>query len=354
MSRGDLHFPQRRQHTVTAVVLIAAALCGAAFWVALAGMRHVLDTPLELTGKRRFEVPAGASAASVAQELAARGWMQHPRILVWYARWTHKADHLKAGFYELSPGETVRVLLDQIVAGRVMLEQIAIIEGWTYRDLRRALAFTAGVRQTLAGKSDADVMAAVESAGVHPEGQFFPDTYRFAYGTSDLEILRIAHDRLRAELADAWEKRTPVAVIATPYEALKLASLVEKESARAEERRKIAGVYVHRLATGMRLQADPTVIYGLGERYDGDVRKRDLRTDGPYNTYTRDGLPPTPIALPGREALIAATQPLDTGAIFFVASGAPDGSHYFSSTLAEHNAAVRRLLARQRNGTGSR
>ncbi len=345
---------QSSARRVTSVLLGALAICAAASWATYAGLRHVLDTPLELTGKRRLEVRAGASAASVAQELAAGGLIQHPRILVWYARWTRKADHLKAGFYELSPGETARELLDEIVAGRVLLEQITIIEGWTYRDLRRTLAAAAGVRQTLAGKSDTDVMSAVGSSGVHPEGQFFPDTYRFAYGTPDLEILKIAHERLRAELATAWEKRTPVAVITTPYEALTLASLVEKESARAEERRKIAGVYVHRLAIGMRLQADPTIIYGLGERYDGDLRTRDLRTDGPYNTYTRSGLPPTPIALPGREALIAATQPLDTGAIFFVATGAPDGSHYFSSTLAEHNAAVRRLLARQRNGTGSR
>jgi UPF0755 protein len=346
-----LNSPLRK---LIAVAALALALCASVSFAVLKGMQHALDTPLGITSSQRFEVPAGASAAAVARNLSARGWLGFPRVWTWYARWTGKADQLKAGFYELSPGETPRTVLDEIVAGHVLLEQVTVIEGSTYRDLRRTLAAEPGVRQTLAGQSDAGVMAALGAEGVHPEGQFFPDTYRFAYGTADLEILRIAHERLRTELARAWDERTPVPVITTPYDALTLASLVEKESARGDERRKIAGVYVRRLATGMRLQADPTVIYGIGAAYDGDLRTRDLRTDGPYNTYTRPGLPPTPIALPGLDALVAATRPLDTGAIFFVATGEPDGSHHFSSTLAEHNAAVKRLLARQRKGTRSR
>jgi UPF0755 protein len=330
--------------------VLVAALGGVLAWGAADAVRRTLDSPLKLTAVERFEVTPGASASAVGRELAARGWLAHPRVWTWYARWTGQADKLKAGYYRLSPGETARSLLEELVAGRVMLEQITIIEGWTYRDLRRALAAQPGVRQTLAGKSDEDLMSALGAAGVHPEGQFFPDTYRFAYGTPDIEVLRLAHDRLRSELEQAWDAREPVAGIATRYQALTLASLVEKESARSDERARIAGVYVRRLQLGMRLQADPTVIYGLGASYDGNLRTRDLRTDGPYNTYTRTGLPPTPIALPGRDSLIAATHPQVTGAIFFVATGEPDGSHHFSSTLAEHNAAVRRLLARQRTG----
>jgi UPF0755 protein len=336
------------------VLSIALAACAALAWAALAGLRHALDSPLTLAGTEHFEVRAGASAAGIARELAAHDWLQAPRVWIWYARWTGKADQLKAGFYELTPGETPRSLLDEIVAGRVMLEQITIIEGWTYRDLRKLLRGQLGVRQTLDGKPDEAVMAALGSPGVHPEGQFFPDTYRFAYGTADLDVLRVAHERMRAELALAWGERTPVAGIASPYEALILASIVEKESARGDERRRIAGVYVKRLQTGMRLQADPTVIYGLGESYDGDLRTRDMHADTPYNSYTRAGLPPTPIALPGREALVAAAQPEVTGALFFVATGRPDGSHYFSTTLAEHNAAVKRLAAELRARAGAK
>lgn len=344
----------RRSRRTLIVTVLAVALCAGLSWVLLGAAHRALDTPLQLSRAERFEVTSGASAAAVARQLAGRGWLEHPRVWTWYARWTGRADKLKAGYYSLSPGETPRTLLEEMVAGRVMLEQVTIIEGWTYRDLRRALADQPGVRQTLAGRSDEAVMTSLGAAGVHPEGQFFPDTYRFAYGTPDLEVLRLAYDRMRSELTQAWGARTPVAGIATPYQALTLASLVEKESARADERPRIAGVYVRRLQLGMRLQADPTVIYGLGASYDGDLRTRDLRADGPYNTYTRTGLPPTPIALPGRASLLAATRPQVTGAIFFVATGEPDGSHYFSTTLAEHNAAVRRLLARQRTGGQTR
>jgi len=339
---------------ITAVVLIALAACAGLAWAALAEFRQALDAPLALSATEHFEVPAGASAASIGKQLAARGWLKAPRIWTWYARWSGKADRLKAGFYELTPGETARTLLDEIVAGRVMLEQVTIIEGWTYRDLRRLLRGQRGVRQTLESQSDEAVMAALGSPGVHPEGQFFPDTYRFAYGTSDLEVLRVAHERMRTELAQAWAQRSPVAKIATPYEALILASIVEKESSRPDERKKIAGVYVRRLQVGMRLQADPTVIYGLGESFDGDLRTRDMHADTPYNTYARGGLPPTPIALPGREALVAASQPEVTGALFFVATGRPDGSHYFSTTLAEHNAAVKRLEVQLRSRAGAK
>ncbi|HZF15190.1 MAG TPA: endolytic transglycosylase MltG [Steroidobacteraceae bacterium] len=336
------------------IVLTALAVTGGAAWAGVAWLRSAIDSPLAITSSQHFEVPAGASAVAIANRLAENGWLASPRPWAWYARWTGKADQLKAGYYELSPGETGRMLLDEIVAGRVMLEQVTVIEGWTYRDLRRLLALAPGVRQSLAGVSDDAVMSTLGSPGVHPEGQFFPDTYRFAHGTADLEILRIAHERLRSELAEAWAGRVPVARVKTPYDALILASIVEKESSRADERSKIAGVYVKRLQIGMRLQADPTVIYGLGESYDGDLRTRDMHADNRYNTYTRAGLPPTPIALPGRGALLAAAQPEVTGALFFVATGRADGSHYFSSTLAEHNAAVRRLGNQLKSRAGAK
>jgi UPF0755 protein len=191
-------------------------------------------------------------------------------------------------------------------------------------------------------------MASIGASGVHPEGQFFPDTYRFAAGTTDLEILKQAHDEMRRRLAAAWAARAAKVPLASDYEALILASIVEKESALPIERARIAGVFVRRLRLGMRLQSDPTVIYGLGETYDGNIRRRDLTADTAYNTYTRAGLPPTPIALPGEGALRATVRPDDSGALYFVATGEPDGSHYFSATLAEHNAAVRRFLARAR------
>jgi UPF0755 protein len=184
---------------------------------------------------------------------------------------------------------------------------------------------------------------------LHPEGQFFPDTYRFAGGTPDVELLRMAHEAMRSRLQTAWDARAEGLPIETAYEALILASIVEKETGLASERALIAGVFVRRLRTGMRLQSDPTVIYGIGAAYDGNIRRRDLQADSPYNTYTRRGLPPTPIAMAGEGALRAATQPDDSGALFFVATGEPDGSHYFSRTLAEHNAAVKRFLARLRS-----
>ncbi|MGH8262264.1 MAG: endolytic transglycosylase MltG [Steroidobacterales bacterium] len=317
-------------------------------------MRQELDAPLLVGGTQHFEVKAGASAAGIARQLAANGWLGSPRVWTWYARWTGKADQLKAGYYEILTGESGRTLLDEIAAGRVMLEQITIIEGWTYHDLRRLLAGQRGVRQTLEGVPDAALMAKLGASGVHPEGQFFPDTYRFAYGSADIDILRTAHERMLKELGDAWNARTPVAVITTPYRALILASIVEKESSRADERPRIAGVYVKRLEIGMRLQADPTVIYGLGPAYDGDLRTRDMHVDNPYNTYTRGGLPPTPVALPGREALRAVAQPDVTGSIYFVATGQADGSHHFSRTLAEHNAAVKRLGAILRSRAGAK
>jgi UPF0755 protein len=284
----------------------------------------------------------------VANSLAQRGVLDQPLVWQLWARATRNANELKAGEYQLTPGLTPRGLLDLLRSGNVVLHSITFIEGSTFRDVRRLLTANAAIKATLTQKTDEELMTALGEPGVHPEGQFFPDTYRFPRGTSDLEILKLAHQRLRTELDTVWKAREPDLPLASSYEALILASIVEKESALPRERALIAGVFIERLRRGMRLQTDPTVIYGMLETYDGNIRRADLLRDTPYNTYTRPGLPPTPIALPSLGSLQAATQPDFSGALFFVATGEPDGSHYFSKTLSEHEAAVKRYLQKLR------
>ncbi|MDF3020968.1 MAG: hypothetical protein K0Q92_2271 [Steroidobacteraceae bacterium] len=279
-----------------------------------------------------------ADRRSVEIRLRLRGW---PRI--------------KTGRYELPAQATPEQIFEQLESGRVVLETLTVIEGWTFADMRRAVEQHPQIKLTLKGKEVAEVMDAIGHAGEHPEGRFFPDTYRFAAGTSDRELYSLAYRKLAETLESAWQTRAAALPLANAYEALILASIVEKETGLPSERPRIAGVFVTRMRKNMRLQTDPTVIYGIGDSYDGNIRERDLRTDTPYNTYTRAGLPPTPIALPSREAIEAATRPLETGDIFFVATGLGDGSHVFSATLEQHNAAVARYLARLRsNRTNSR
>jgi UPF0755 protein len=256
--------------------------------------------------------------------------------------------NFKAGEYEIAAHASPGTILGQLEAGRVVLTSLTVVEGWSFADMRRAIEAHHEIAQTMAGKSDAEVMQAIGHAGEHPEGRFFPDTYRFAAGTSDREILALGYRQMAEVLASAWAARTAELPLRTPYEALILASIVEKETGREEERARVAGVFVSRLRSGMRLQTDPTVIYGLGDNYDGSLHDRDLRTDTPYNTYTRAGLPPTPIALPGRASVWASLHPQQDGALYFVATGNGDGSHHFSRTLEEHNAAVQRYLSRLR------
>lgn len=328
--------------------LIALALLAAGTVAAGAWALREIDRPGPNPSETRIEVRPGSSLRAALQTASDAGALRHARILEAWSRLQHPARRVTAGRYALAPGITPRALLEQLEEGRVILESITLIEGSRYADLRRALARHPEVAQTLAGVDDATLMARLGQAGVHPEGRFFPDTYKFSAGTSDLDLLRVAADRMRDELASAWRSRSPDLPLRSADELLTLASIVEKESARDDERDRIAGVFVARLRSGMRLQTDPTVIYGLGDAYDGDIRRRDLETDTPYNTYTRAGLPPTPIALPGAAALRAAARPRVTGELFFVATGEPDGSHRFSTTLAEHERAVAAMLARQR------
>jgi len=245
---------------------------------------------------------------------------------------------LHAGEYALPVGITPRQLLAKMAAGEVIQHHFTIVEGWTFALLREALARDAGLKQTLAGIDDASLMRTLGAPDAPPEGWFLPETYSYVKGMSDVDLLRRAHDAMRKTLDKLWAERAPNLPLDAPYQALILASIVEKETARAEERPQIAGVFLHRLKIGMRLQTDPSVIYGLGAAYDGNLHKRDLDTDTPFNTYTRAGLTPTPIALPGAAALHAALHPAATDALYFVARG--DGSHEFSATLDAHNAAV--------------
>lgn len=330
----------KRTALILLLVLVALLAGGAAFvhWV-----RLTMDRPAALSAPLVYTIPPHARFAQVAADLHTRGVVEHPRLWRLYARWQGLASQIKAGEYAIAPGSTPKKLLEQLVAGQVLLHSFTIVDGWQVRDLLAALRHSAEVRRTLP-ENPADLLQRLGLPAGPAEGQFLPETYKFPAGTTDVALLGLAHAALVKELAAAWAGRDPSLPLRSPQELLILASIVEKETALPAERARIAGVYVQRLQTGMRLQADPTVIYGLGERYDGDIRSADLRTDGPYNTYTRAGLPPTPIALPGLASLRATAKPEMTGELYFVASGVGDGSHVFSKTYEEHSRAVARYL----------
>lgn len=325
---------------VLVLAVVGASAVGFVSW-------RQLQEPMLLSERIIFEVPNGTPLRKVSADLEGRGVLEHPRTLTWYARLTDAATRIHAGEYELRPGTTPLQLLDTLVAGQVFMHQATIVEGWRFAEVLRMLREHPAIAATdLDGEG---IMAEMGAPGVHAEGQFLPDTYKFPKGTTDVSVLRRAHEALQQRLAEAWENRSGELAIETPYEALILASIIEKETALASERRLIAGLFHERLRRGMRLQTDPTVIYGLGDVFDGDLRRRDLSSDTPYNTYTRAGLPPTPIALASAASLEAAVNPEPSDALYFVATGLPDGSHFFSATLEEHNRAVRRYLERLRS-----
>lgn len=328
---------------IVPLMLLLFAAAGALVWSAV----RSLDEPLNLTAPLVFKVAVGTRFARVAADLAARGVIARPRAWVLYARWKGLASGIKAGEYEIEPGTTPGALLDKLVSGQVLLHSFTIVDGWRVQDLLNALRRNPDVVVTLPD-SPRGLMDKLGAGGSDAEGQFLPETYRFPSGTSDVELLHQAHAALTRELQEEWSGRDPAVPLHSADELLIMASIVEKESGLPQEQPKIAGLYFNRLRIGMRLQADPTLIYGLGERYEGDLRTMDLRTDGPYNTYTRSGLPPTPIALPGAAAIHATAHPEKTDAIYFVASGKGDGGHIFSATLEEQNRAVAQYLARQR------
>lgn len=332
------------------IVMTVAALAAAA---AYAGISSWLDRPLAVERESVFEVRPGSAFSTVSSQLADAGFVDRPGLLSWYARLSGLAEQIHAGEYLIEPGTTPRGLLERFVAGDVRLYSFTIVEGWTTRELIDALSRHEAVETTLAYEDWPALLETLDADLDNPEGVFLPETYRFAKGTADVEILRQAHGLLETALNEEWDDRQPDLPLASRYEALTLASIIEKETALAAERPRIAGVFVRRLRKGMRLQTDPTVIYGLGSEFDGDLTRRHLRTDTPYNTYTRAGLPPGPIALPGRAAIHAALNPADGEELYFVATGLGDGSHRFSATREEHEAAVREYLDRQRAETRS-
>jgi UPF0755 protein len=273
----------------------------------------------------------------VAQAVTDAGVDVDPRLLFAWFRLSGQARDIKAGSYELERGITPRRLLDKLARGEETLRALTLVEGWTFRQFRTAL-HKAEVRPETKDLPDDAVMALLGRPGVHPEGRFFPDTYTYAKGSSDVAVLRRALRAMDRRLAQAWEQRSPQAAVKTPDEALVLASIIEKETGKPADRPLISAVFNNRLRTGMPLQTDPTVIYGMGAAFDGNLRKKDLQADSPWNTYTRAGLPPTPIAMPGKESLLAAVRPPPSKALYFVARG--DGTSHFSSSLDEHNRAV--------------
>ncbi len=334
-----------RPRRIALILLVGSLLIssGVVLGVAVA-LKNLETKPLFSVGGRQIvEVPVGTSFAELANQLEQRGWIEYPRLLRLYGRLSGRASVVKAGEYAVEPGMTLVHLLDRIVAGAVIQHKLTLIEGWTFRELLDAVEAHTALCHTLPRAAAAElVMAQLGYAGEDPEGRFLPETYLFPKGTADVAFLKRAYLAMQQELRAQWNQRAAGLPLKSPYQALILASLVEKETALPEERRRISGVFIRRLERGMRLQADPSIIYGLGAHFDGDIRGRDLRDDSPYNTYTRKGLPPTPIALPGRDAIAAVLHPAAGEALYFVARG--DGSHKFSSTLAAHNRAVRKYV----------
>ena len=321
---------------VTGVIVSVAAVAGFSYWA---------KSPLDSGGQPvEFSINPGSGVAAAAQQMAKAGVPVNPQLFNILARVTGQAGKIKAGSYELKPGATPRSLLTQLVRGQFAQETITIVEGWTFRQMRAAIAAHDRLRHDTVKLSDEELMQKISSEYKRPEGLFFPDTYLFAKGSSELDIYKKAHQAMMKHLAAAWEKRDPSLPYKTPYEALIMASIIEKETGQTSERGMIAGVFVNRLRVGMMLQTDPAVIYGMGQRFAGDIRKKDLQTDTPYNTYTRAGLPPTPIALPGVQSLTAALAPAKTEALYFVARG--DGTSQFSDNLNDHNRAVNQYQRR--------
>ena len=308
------------------------------------------DKSLMMSSEERIlSVESGDGFHNVLKKIRALGIAQGSDF-EWKAlsRETKVASHMQVGDYAITSGLSPRTILQRIKDGDIIQRKFALIDGWNFRDLRKALKDSGHIEHLTDQLSDAELMAKLGASGVHPEGRFLPETYLYSRGTSDLDLLLRAYEGMQDALAEAWDKRQDGLPLTNPDELLTLASIVEKETGAAEERPMIAGVFIRRMNTGMRLQTDPTVIYGIGSAYDGNIRKKDLRTDTPYNTYTRDGLPPTPIAMPGKPALEAAANPAEGDALFFVARGDGSGRHVFSKDLDDHNAAVRQYLRNTR------
>lgn len=323
-------------------LVLAGLLLGASAWK----LHSALEQPLNLSQEQLLDVPAGSTPTGTFNRLQADGVIQDAFWLRLYWRFNLPGQPLHSGEYRMTPGMTAEGLIGLWQRGEVVQYSLTLVEGWTFRQVRSALAKSDKLQQTLTGLSDSQVMEKLGHGGVFPEGRFFPDTYRFVRGMTDAELLEKAYDRLDDVLAKEWSRRPDDAPYSDPYQALIMASLVEKETGVPHERGQIAGVFVRRMQIGMLLQTDPTVIYGLGERYTGKLTRAHLKEATPYNTYVIAGLPPTPIAMVGREAIHAALNPVPGKSLYFVARG--DGSHVFSDDLDAHNSAVREFQLKRR------
>ncbi|HBP41668.1 MAG: endolytic transglycosylase MltG [Vreelandella alkaliphila] len=322
---------------VVVVVGFAAVVGGYAYW------QQRLSAPVTLEEPALYQVPAGAGFNQVVRDLESQGFIEDAWAFQLLARVEpERVPRLRVGEYQLTPGMSGLELIALLGSNNVVTYPLTIPEGWTFRQMRELLDSAPKLENRTAELSDDEIMSLLDREGTFPEGWFFPDTYRYHLGMSDVDILRQSLSRMEQILAEVWDGRDDDLTIDTPYEALIMASLIERETGAPEERREIAGVFKRRMEQGMRLQTDPTVIYGMGERYEGRITRADLREATPYNTYVIDGMPPTPIALPGRASLEAAVNPLPGETLYFVSRG--DGTHHFSRTLREHNNAVNRYI----------
>ncbi len=328
---------------ILVIVGVLTLIAGSAVSFAYQQYQRFLATPLSLPVETYvLQIEPGTSGSTVIRHLAGSGITRYS--WQWKLLMRLEPPAIKTGEYQLDSGIGPRELLRLLSGDTVVQYRFTLVEGWSFIQLLQALAKDDVLRQALDPDEAGSVM--ISSLAIdHPEGWFFPETYQFTRGDSDSDILDRAHRAMKKELGSAWEARNVALPLNSPYELLILASIIEKETGKEEERGQIAGVFIRRLQKGMKLQADPTVIYGMGQSFDGDIRRRDLKTDTPYNTYTRSGLPPTPIAMPGRASLLAASQPDAGDALYFVADGT--GGHTFSTTLQEHQAAVNKLLKRK-------
>jgi UPF0755 protein len=319
-------------------LLAAAAMAGGAWWW--------LNRPLPLSSDTvELSIEPGTTPRAIADAWVRVGVRAHPRLLYEWFRWSGQARFIRAGSYEITRGTTPRALLRKMVQGDVTMSAVRLIEGWTFKQFRAELSHAESLKPETAGMTEAQIMAALGEPGVAAEGRFFPDTYTYDKGSSDLAVLRRAHRAMKKRLDEAWAQRAADTPLRSPADLLTLASIVEKETGLPADRPKVSAVFLNRLRAGMPLQTDPSVIYGLGDAFDGDLRRRDLAADGPYNTYLRTGLPPTPIAMPGRASLWAVVKPEPIKALYFVSRG--DGTSEFSNDLAAHSRAVNKYQRRR-------
>ena len=317
-------------------LLVLAILASAWLWY---DIHTFMSTPMNVSEQGLvIKVDQGSNLTRIAYQLKRQNVIDKPRYLTWYARWTKQANRIHIGEYKLEQNSTPLSFLESISKGEVIQYSITIVEGWNFKQVMTAINNNQYIEHTVADLTHNEIMTKLGHPGEHPEGRFMPDTYHFPRGINDMVVLERAYQAMESYLNKQWEQRDVGLPLKSAYEALILASIVEKETGLASERSAIAGVFSRRLQKKMRLQSDPTVIYGMGDRYKGNIRRSDLKQDNPYNTYRVFGLPPTPIAMPGRDAIDAVLKPEEGDALYFVSKG--DGSHYFSATLKEHNNAV--------------